>query len=338
MRFPDFLNPYAFAMMLRRYLYRKGVLPSVKASVPIISVGNISMGGTGKTPVTLHVAKYYLRPLGKKIAIVLRGYKRGSSGFLLISDGKNILQNVKASGDEAQLYAQELPEAIVICDEKRVRGAYQAAVLGAEVIILDDGFQHLHLKRDFDIVLINSQEEIPPVLPFGRGREPASALRDADIIIATNSDEENTFSFAEKPILKARTGIERIELYQSNGRTEVSEEFLSGKRILAVAGIANPERFKNTLVPLAASVSLLPLKDHAEYSLSSVENIIAKAKSEHCDLIATTTKDAVKMLDIYKKIQQNNSSAPPLAVIYSEIEFTGGEELLHDKIHKLFKK
>src|SRR4051812_40501951 len=98
----DLINPYAYTMQLRRFLYRKNILRSVRVSIPVISVGNLSTGGTGKTPVTLYLAKYCREILGKKTAVVLRGYKRKSSGFVLVSDGSSIIENVHRSGDEAQ--------------------------------------------------------------------------------------------------------------------------------------------------------------------------------------------------------------------------------------------
>ena len=200
MNFTDLINPYSYAMKLRRLLYRKGILKSERVSVPVISIGNLSMGGTGKTPITLALARYCIETLNRKTAIVLRGYKRKSSGFLIVSNGKEILEDVTKSGDEAQLYAQELPEAIVICDEDRVRAARNAVKLGAEVILLDDGFQHLRLKRDLNILLINSDEGIPPVVPFGKGRETASALNNADFILVTNSNENSTKLWGESAI------------------------------------------------------------------------------------------------------------------------------------------
>jgi len=338
MNITDIINPYVYAMKLRRFLYHKSIFKSHSVPVPVISIGNLSMGGTGKTPITLALAKYCSETLGKKTAIILRGYKRESSGYLLVSDGDNILSPVEKSGDEAQFYAQELQGAIVICDEDRVRGAQQAVSLGAEVILLDDGFQHIRLKRDLNILLINSDEGIPPVFPFGKGREPASAIKDADVIIFTNSEKGEKFSFGDKPVISARTVIGLIQLYRTYGTDDVSPEIFSGKKLLAFAGIACPQRFKESLVPYARSVVLVPLEDHAEYNPATLEKIIATAKKESCDFIATTTKDAVKMLALYVAMQQKDSRLPPLTVIHSEIEFMSGKELLFSRINDLLKK
>jgi len=332
MNISDLVNPYSYIMQLRRLLYKKGIIKSESVSIPVISIGNLSMGGTGKTPITLYLAKYCITPLGKKTAIVLRGYKRNSSGYLLVSNAEHILENVERSGDEAQLYAQGLPGAIVICDEDRVRGAKKAVALGAEIILLDDGFQHLRLKRDLNILLINSDEGIPSVLPFGKGREPASAIGDADIIIGTGSEE------MQRGIC-TRSIIGLIGLYKSDGSyTESSVEIFQGKKILALSGIAHPERFLKSFGPNTQSLVSYSLQDHVDYNLELLGKIIVKAKSENCEMIATTTKDAVKMLNLYRAMQQKDASIPPLAIVHSEIKFTAGKELLFSKIDDLFKK
>ena len=333
----DYFNPYAYAMKLRRLLYRKGIIKSVKVSVPVISIGNLSMGGTGKTPFTLYIARYCIETLEKKTAIILRGYKRKSTGYLLVSDGKNILESVDESGDEAQLYAHELSEAIVICDEDRVRGAQKAIALGAEVILLDDGFQHLRLKRDLNILLINSDEGIPAVLPIGKGREPDTATRDADIIIQTNF-EKNKYSplqCEEKSVLQAQTILSSIHLYSGDDEIDALPEILIGEKVIALSGIANPERFERSLALIASSVISYRLPDHAEYDRTMLEKIISKAKAEKCGFIATTTKDAVKMLAPYRVMQKNDPSLPPLAIVQSEVQFIHGEEILLSRIKNL---
>jgi tetraacyldisaccharide 4'-kinase len=339
MNITDLINPYAYAMRLRRYLYRKEVLRSEKVSVPVISIGNLSMGGTGKTPVTLHLGRYCIEMLYKKTAIVLRGYKRKSIGLLVVSNGKDILEDVTRSGDEAQLYAKELPEAIVICDEDRVRGAQNAVTLGAEVILLDDGFQHLQLKRDLNILLINAEEGIPPVIPFAKGRESSSAMNDADIIILTNH-EVNSAPFAgvtTKPLVIARTSLSSVNLYSGDEEIDALPEILAGSKTLALSGIANPERFEESLRNVASEVIACRLGDHADYDMALLRTISARATQHQCEFIATTTKDAVKMLESFRAMQRQDTSLPPIAVIHSDIEFIIGGEILSRKINDLFK-
>lgn len=335
----DLLNPFAYAMKLRRWLYRKGKIKSVKVSVPVISIGNLSMGGTGKTPLTLYVGRYCIETLQKKTAIVLRGYKRKTSGYLLVSDGKNIIENVDKSGDEAQLYTREIPEAIVICDEDRVRGAQNAILLGAEIIILDDGYQHLRLKRDLNILLINSEEGIPAVLPLGSGRESFSAAADADVLIQTNFEEHKhtPLKFEEKLVAQIQTILSRVNLYSGDDEVDALPEILSGEKVLAFSGIAHPERFERSLATVAASVIPYRLRDHAEYDIEVLEKIASKATAEKCNFIATTTKDAVKMLDSYRAMQRKDPSLLPLAVVYSDLQFIRGEEILLRRIKDLIR-
>jgi tetraacyldisaccharide 4'-kinase len=337
MNITDLVNPYAYVMKLRRFLYHKGIFKYYTVPIPVISIGNLSVGGTGKTPVTLALAKYCGKIQGKKTAIILRGYKRKSSGYLLVSDGDTILESVERSGDEAQIYAKELQGAIIICDEDRVRGAREAVSLGAEVILLDDGFQHIRLQRDLNILLINSDESIPAVLPFGRGRETISAVRDADIII-TNSGNKTSVTFYGKAVIQSQSTIRLLDLYTATGASTSSIEILRGKQILALSGIANPVRFEKSLVPYSEIIVPYSLRDHTEYDSFLVEKIILKAKNENCDMIVTTTKDAVKMLNLYRALQQKDSSLPPLAVVKSEIEFVTGKELLFSSINDLFEK
>jgi tetraacyldisaccharide 4'-kinase len=140
MKLVNALNPYAVAMAVRRRLYESGQLNAHKLGIPVISIGNLTMGGTGKTPTAMLLTRYISEQHRKKVAIVLRGYKRESSGYQLVSEGNGPLLDVRQSGDEAYLLAEELLGSIVVVDENRVRGAEAAKKLGAEVILLDDGF------------------------------------------------------------------------------------------------------------------------------------------------------------------------------------------------------
>ncbi len=339
MNLTDLLNPYAYAMRLRRTLYRRGILKSEHVSVPVISIGNLSMGGTGKTPMTLSIARYCSECLNKKPAIILRGYKRRSTGYLLVSDSNTILETVQRSGDEAQLYARALPRSIVVCDEDRIRGANNAIALGAEVILLDDGYQHLRLKRDLNILLINSDEGVPPLFPFSKGRESASAIDEADIIIQTNYSENapHFFHTDNKRLLLTRTLFSRVNLYSEDEEIDALPEILNGARILVLSGIANPERFERPFAEITSTAIPYRLHDHAEYDTAILKKIVAKAKKEKCEFIATTTKDAAKMLYSYIIMQQQDASLPNLAVVHMEIEFIQGEEILKSRISDLFR-
>jgi tetraacyldisaccharide 4'-kinase len=295
------------------------------------------MGGTGKTPITLSLAKYCSETLAKRTAIILRGYKRKSKGYLLVSNGYQILESVEGSGDEAQLYAQELQGTIVICDEDRVRGAESAMQLGAEIILLDDGFQHIRLQRDLNILLINAEVDIPAVLPFGKGRESNSAIEDADIVILTNYNNNRNSFTTDKPVVHTQTALTKITVYFDKKEFDISPETFSKKRILALSGIAHPEIFERSLSLVSSTVTSCRREDHAEYNPAVLEKVIIMAKKNECEYIATTTKDAVKLLSLYKTLQQKDISLPPLAVIHSSVKFMHGEEILFNKINNLFK-
>ena len=173
--------------MIRNWLFDIGILKSVDVGVPVISVGNITAGGTGKTPIVENIAKIFIEQ-GKKVAIVSRGFGRASRGTVVVSDGKNILAKAKDAGDEPLYLAQRFNSVIVVVDEQRVRGAQLAVTkYGAEIILLDDGFQHRYLKRDIDIVLMDSQNSpfVTSLLPAGYRREPLRSLQRANAIIWT---------------------------------------------------------------------------------------------------------------------------------------------------------
>ena len=183
----DYLNPYAYVMRLRRALYERRILKSSHPGIPVISIGNLSLGGTGKSPLVEKIANYLYHTKGDRVAVLSRGYRRRSKGYVLIRDGGEILANVEDSGDESQMLAEVLPHAIIMVDEDRVHGAYQAKSLGADVILLDDGYQHLRIERDLNILLVDSAQQFTNVIPFGKLREPLSAARAADVIIITNA-------------------------------------------------------------------------------------------------------------------------------------------------------
>ncbi len=294
-------NPYGLAMMMRRSLYRSGVMKAAKVPAPVISVGNLTVGGTGKTPITKFIVQFLRDHCNKRVAIVMRGYKRKSKGLLVVSDGVSTFADTDASGDEAQLYAQELADVIVVCDEERVRGAKAAIELGAEVIVLDDGYQHLAIHRDMNILLIAANEPEGAVLPIGRFRESPGANRDADVILLSGAPGDD-FDRAERVIagypFKADVLITRAILHASSlvtmdGR-EIEPSELKGKNVLAVSAIARPERFHASLKALGAEVVPFVLPDHNEYDERICADILAAASKAGCDFIVQTSKDAVK--------------------------------------------
>jgi tetraacyldisaccharide 4'-kinase len=295
----DMLNPYAWVMTMRRILYHKGSLPSMKVSVPVISVGNITTGGSGKSPVTKLIAEHLRDSLGKKPAIVMRGYRRKSKGFLLVSDGRQILADINESGDEAQSFARELGGVMIVCDEDRVNGAKKAIASGADVILLDDGFQHMALKRDVNILLIDKHSS-QHVIPFGKNREDITSSSDADIIIRTDENEIVILHKKDALIVQAKLTASHITFLDSSKQ---SPDYLEGKRVLALSSIANPERFHDLISSFDADIIPYVLEDHAEYTSSITTDVLKRAKSDNCDLIVTTTKDIVKSREFFENAE-----------------------------------
>lgn len=330
----DYLNPYAYAMRLRRRMYERGTFQSSHPGAPVISIGNLSLGGTGKSPMVLLVAGYLMSKHRKRIAIVSRGYKRRSKGFVLVSDARRILASVEKSGDEAQMFAQSLPGAIVIVCEDRARGATQAKRLGAEVILLDDGFQHQRLQRNMNIVLIDAERPLSAVIPFGRFREPFSAVRAADAIIFTNASGKSGMRNhwdRLKPYLRSNVIAAAIQAvphsleHIANGEPFALDE-MRAKRVVAFSSIASPIRFHRMLEALGAEVIARELGDHAEYTQAFATTLIRDAERSGAQILVTTMKDAVKCRHFFEH------TALPVLVLTQELEFLSGEQSLYDAI------
>ncbi|WP_439626455.1 tetraacyldisaccharide 4'-kinase [Gemmata sp.] len=281
--------PYGVGVGVRNGLFSRGWKTVHRAVPPVVSVGNLTLGGTGKTPCVEYVAAFY-RDLGHRVAILSRGY--GSDA------GRN---------DEAMVLEENLPDVPHLQGRDRVALAATAAEeLEAEVLVLDDGFQHRRLHRDLDVVLIDATRPLTRDHLFPRGtlREPASGLRRAGAIVLTRSDQvaaaelEATRGwlarrFPDTPV--ATTEHRPAELLGGDGPEPV--ESLAGKSVAAFCGIGNPTAFRRTLETLGASlVSFRSFPDHHAYSRSDVDELGRWAETLPADaLVATTQKDWVKL-------------------------------------------
>lgn len=341
MKLVNALNPYAVAMAVRRRLYESGQLHSHKLGLPVISIGNLTMGGTGKTPTAMLLTRYITKEHGKRVAIVMRGYKRESSGYQLVSEGNGPLLEVKQSGDEAYLLAEELLGTMVIVDENRVRGAEEAKKLGADVILLDDAYQHMSIHRDLNLLLVNVEQPPGAVLPFGVSREDIDAARNADFLLLTNGqDEEKANHIARElsvakgvniPFARVRSVAKGLGSLDPAIRDLEKLELLKGKRVLAVSSIANPERFVNLLSLAGASVELDDLGDHASYDYERMMRIMNRVEMLNADMIITTAKDAVKSRELFFK----SPPTVPVYVLAHGFEFLSRERALLDLIDGL---
>jgi tetraacyldisaccharide 4'-kinase len=274
---------------------------------------------------------------GLKCAVVLRGYKRASSGQLIVRDWNEIRANSRRSGDEAALYARELPNTVVICDASRVSGARMAREMGAEVIVLDDGFQHLRLRRDLNIVLINALEGIPNVIPFGKGREVRAALSAVSVLVVTNDSDEAVLlrHSLEKQLpgktVSATTQITKLRPLGDRSPSSVGHD-LSGRKVLAVSGIGTPQGFEEALRPLVRDFVALRFSDHKDYTASDLERIYATAATSSCEVIVTTTKDEVKLA----RLVAATGELPPFVVAESELIVGDNKHVLVSALDTLF--
>ena len=318
--------PYSAAMRLRRWAYRKQLplfvsrRPSAARAVPTICVGNLTTGGTGKTPMVAWVVAY-LRSLGRQAAILTRGYKA--------RDGQS---------DEARVLAESCgPDVRIVVNADRVAGAQTAIDAGADVLVMDDGFQHRRLARDLDIVLVDAANPFGYgwCLPRGLMREPPSALRDAHAIVITRSDHAterqlteltaHLTTLAPQAIIVQAAHVADCVLGEAQLRQPV--EMLVGRKVFAFCGLGNPTGFFDMVRRLGAEVvGERAFADHFAYGAADVEAIIDSAQLASAEALLTSRKDFVKIAD--------NPSDMPLWQLLVRIEVTRGREELCARILK----
>lgn len=301
---------YGIGSYLRLRGYGSGMLKRRQVAVPVISVGNLTCGGTGKTPVTIDLARR-LSDGGLNVAIISRGYRRKSrEELLVVSDGNGKIVDCAAAGDEPYMMAQAVPKAKVIVSSKRLIAAEAAVnVYDADVIVLDDGFQHLAIERDHDIVLIDYNDD--PVgdslLPAGRLREPLSALTRASWVVITKvppQPKSAKLSYLEEIIRERaqRANITSCRFVPHRLRPitgdcqSVTLSGLKGRKVIALCGIARPRPFVDLISALGAEVvKLRAFPDHHWWSAADLNSIGKELGRSSADLILTTEKDAARL-------------------------------------------
>ncbi|NUN68258.1 MAG: tetraacyldisaccharide 4'-kinase [Bacteroidetes bacterium] len=316
---------YGLAVRTRNLFYDIGLLASTDVGVPVISVGNITAGGTGKTPVVAETVRI-LRDAGMRPAVISRGYGRTTRGTVVVCDGKKILADAAEAGDEPLLLAGLTGHAIVICDEQRVRGARTAIDrFRADVIVLDDGFQHRAMYRTTDIVLVDVHQPpyTTPLLPAGYLREPVSALERASAMVATKApDAAAADAVLQHPSLsivseRFSAGFVPTGLRNLSGGARQSLEILKGHSAVAVCGIAVPESFRRTLTECGVTVQeLIEFPDHHRFTGSDIDRILASYRSSSADLLLTTEKDAVRLQPFLSRF-----STVPASAVMMEVRF-----------------
>ena len=278
-----------------RGLYASGALRTHRAAVPVISVGNLAMGGTGKTPLVAAIARF-LREQGARPAILTRGYRRRDPRPHLVLPG-GPAPPWEEIGDEPALLARMLPDVAIAVDADRVRGAATAVgKAGATHLVLDDGFQHWRLGRDLDIVVVDAGD---PLSERRLRREPPGALARADVAVAIDA-EHDALAAAVPTICAHAPGLRLVGLRLRSSAVVLGEErrpveWLRGRRVVPFAGIAAPERFFASLEALGADIAeAYSFPDHHECSRRELEVLLQRAGELDAIPIATA-KDAVKL-------------------------------------------
>ena len=259
----------------RNFFYSAGFFISKKLPTKVISVGNITTGGTGKTPAVIFLTKA-LSEKGIKCAILSRGYGRKTVGTMLVTDGETSVANWQNFGDEPSLMAKSLPGIPIVVDSKRHRGgAFLVEKFKPEVIILDDAFQHRRIERDLDIVLINGQDKRSDhkLVPFGLLREPHSSLKRADVLIFTKTNLMQPNLFLNKTIKSVGKPYFSSTLEAENPISIDGKPLLIKKktRVVALSAIADTKSFITTLKQLNVEVvDHFDFVDHHRYKQSDL--------------------------------------------------------------------
>ena len=297
---------YLFMVAIRNFLYNAELFKSARLPCKIISVGNLAVGGTGKTPTVIAIAEF-LQQQKKTVAILSRGYGRKTSGTQLVTDGKTKPPNWETVGDEPTLMAKHLSAIPIVVDKNRVRGGeYLVNKFHPEIIILDDGFQHRKLYRDVDIVLVNSNMSkfANRIFSFRNFREPWESLKRANLIFLTKGD----FATPSKKLqakLKAiglpvfNTNFLLSSYLLDNKNNKLKIEHFIGKKALLFSGVGDPMSFTKTIQNLNVKIlDSINFRDHKKYSNSDIKIITNKYIKTGADVIITTEKDFLKIYDI----------------------------------------
>ena len=297
---------YSFVMRARAAAYTLGLLRVKRLAVPVISVGNITMGGTGKTPTVLMLARE-LMARGKRVVVLTRGYGGSLEGEVhIVSDGNSLLLSTAEAGDEPCLLAATLPGLMVVMGSDRyLAGSLALKELTPDCFILDDGFQHQRLGRDLDILLLDWTEPLGNgrIFPAGFLREPASAVNRAHLAIYTRAASHGRRPDILPQSLPVCTSSHTLTGFTNLGGGEISPfSQLVGRRIIAFCGIADPVSFFDGLESSGVKlISTLALPDHTEYGQQEMEALGRLKRQYKADCFMTTAKDAVKLLP-YKAI------------------------------------
>jgi tetraacyldisaccharide 4'-kinase len=312
---------YALAISLRRYLYMLGIFRARKAPLKVISVGNLTLGGTGKTPFTVTLARMLESELKKNVCVLIRGY----------------------GWDEQAMLKSKLSDIPVLVGKDRARSAMKAVKLyGSNTAVLDDGFQHWELKRDLDIVLVDSGNPFGNGQLFPRGvlREPKKALGRADFIVFSKADKKGIdIKRLESDVRAVNENAVFLEavhrpayIYENKTKQRYDLSYIKGRRVVLLSSIGDPEYFENTVKGLGADMAgHIKFPDHHNYKKSDIEYVLARCREKSFDFVLTTEKDIVKLtrLGLYLRSYK-------VLVVAIDLEITKGKELLVAGLDRLY--
>ncbi len=342
-------------VQMRLFLYQKRIFRDRTLGCLVISVGNLTVGGTGKTPVVEKLAKA-LQERGRRVAILSRGYKSEPKPFFerlwqrttfqkeadeprVVSNGKELLLDSTTAGDEPYMLASNLKDVVVLVDKDRVKsGRYAIEKLGIDTLLLDDGFQYLALKSKLNLVLIDRTNPFGNhyLLPRGSLREPRENLRRADYIFITKSDETGNEELKQL-IRRYNTTAEIIEcghhplyfqnVYDPDNRQAI--DFIKGKKVASICGIAMPDGFERGLMKLGAElIYSKQYADHHRFSQQEILNMINRSHRRFAQAIITTEKDAVR----FPKIDRADV---PIYFLRVEIKIISGAKDFDDCVSRI---
>ena len=340
-----FSSVYKAIVQLRIRLYDSGMFRRVPMGCQIISIGNVTVGGTGKTPMVEKLAKE-LSAQGRKVAILSRGYRKKEKTFFqklhsrlenpitelpprVVSDGEKLLLDCEMSGDEPYMLAVNLPNVIVLVDKDRVKSArYAIRQFKCDTLLLDDGFQYQKLQHRLDLVLVDRSNPFGNgnVLPRGILREPVKNLKRAQFICITKARHGDTEAL-KQAIRKLNSNAYIMEcnhepcaLLAAFSREQHPLKKLNNMKIVALSGIASPQSFEKSLENLGANIiSRARFADHHRFSQQELLDIVNSAKELEADAIITTEKDAVRMIRL-------DRCDVPIYFVRIELRFISGEE------------
>jgi tetraacyldisaccharide 4'-kinase len=326
---------YAGVMAVRNLAFDLGFLRVTRLTVPVIAVGNLTAGGTGKTPLVEWIVRRLLER-GRKVGVVSRGYGRRSSGVVIVSDGARVLADPGEGGDEPVQIARKFPAARVVVGERRAEAAEIARkTLHADVLVLDDAYQHRSLHRDLNILVLEAGKDLrkEPILPAGLRRESLRGLDRADVLAVSGlppgkslRDIQPTPGWGSGPVIGYR--------YAPGGfrRAEVGERrapgAMTGKRAFVFSAIGRHERFVASISAQGVSVcGDLGFKDHHWFAPEDCEWILRRFRENHAEILVTTEKDAVRMT-ADRDLRENFLRPFPVWIAELEVDLAEGEERL----------